>query len=49
MTTMLLALIAILVLSPLLPAPRRPPEAILPTTPEDPAFRARLARIGGHQ
>ena len=48
MSILMLALIVILVLSPLLPGPERSPDiALPPPTPEDPAFRIRLARIAG--
>jgi hypothetical protein len=48
MSILLLALIAILVLSPLLPGPEVPRDiALPPPTPDDAVFRIRLARIAG--
>jgi hypothetical protein len=49
MAMLLLAIIAILIVSPLLPGPQSPPESAPQPLPDDSAFRDRLGRIGGHR
>jgi hypothetical protein len=48
MGILLLAIIAILIVSPLLPAPQSPLEPTPQPMPDNPAFNDRLGRIGGY-
>jgi hypothetical protein len=48
MTELLIALIVIVIVSPLLPAPRRRRKIVVEQrSPDDPLFTARFLRIGG--
>ena len=48
MDILLFALLAIVIFSPLLPAPpRRPPQIAANESPADPAFRVRLSKVAG--
>jgi hypothetical protein len=48
MTPLLIAFIVIVIVSPLLRAPRRRPKIVVQQrSPDDPMFRARFLRVGG--